>query len=29
VLQGGRKVEEGVAEALFADPQHPYTKALL
>ena len=29
VLQGGRKVEEGAAEALFADPQHFYTKALL
>ena len=29
VLQGGRKVEEGAAEALFADPRHPYTKALL
>jgi len=29
VLRLGRKVEEGAAEALFADPQHPYTKALL
>ena len=29
VLQGGRKVEEGAAEALFEGPRHPYTKALL
>ncbi len=29
VLRLGRKVEEGAAEALFASPQHPYTKALL
>ncbi len=29
VLRLGRKVEEGAAETLFDDPQHPYTKALL
>ncbi len=29
VMQGGRKVEERAAEALFADPRHPYTKVLL
>ncbi len=29
VLHGGKIVEQGPAEALFADPQHPYTRALL
>ena len=29
VLHGGKVVEQGPAEALFADPQHPYTRALL
>jgi peptide/nickel transport system ATP-binding protein len=29
VLYAGRKVEEGPVEDLFADPQHPYTIALL
>ncbi len=29
VLYLGRVVEEGTAEAIFADPRHPYTKALL
>ena len=29
VMYLGRIVEEGPAEALFADPQHPYTKALI
>jgi len=29
VLRLGRKVEEGAAETLFDNPQHPYTKALL
>ena len=29
VLRAGQVVEEGPAEALFAAPQHEYTKALL
>ncbi|HZY18451.1 MAG TPA: dipeptide ABC transporter ATP-binding protein [Ramlibacter sp.] len=29
VMNGGRKIEEGAAEALFAAPQAPYTRALL
>jgi peptide/nickel transport system ATP-binding protein len=29
VMQGGRVVEYGPAEALFARPRHPYTRALL
>ncbi|MBL8559240.1 MAG: ABC transporter ATP-binding protein [Hyphomonadaceae bacterium] len=29
VLYLGRVVETGTAEAIFADPRHPYTKALL
>ncbi|MEJ6394131.1 ABC transporter ATP-binding protein [Gymnodinialimonas sp. 2305UL16-5] len=29
VMYRGRKVEEGPVEEIFADPQHPYTKALL
>ncbi len=29
VLQAGRIVEHGPADALFARPQHPYTRALL
>lgn len=29
VMYLGRVVEEGPAEALFADPRHPYTKALV
>ena len=29
VLHDGEVVEQGPAEALFADPQHPYTRALL
>ena len=29
VMYLGRIVEEGPAEAMFADPQHPYTRALL
>ena len=29
VLHDGKLVEQGPAEALFADPQHPYTRALL
>ena len=29
VLHGGEVVEQGPAEALFANPQHPYTRALL
>lgn len=28
VMQKGRVVEEGATRALFANPQHPYTKAL-
>ena len=29
VMLKGKKVEEGPAEQVFHDPQHPYTKALL
>ncbi len=29
VMYGGRKVEEAPVGALFANPQHPYTRALL
>jgi oligopeptide transport system ATP-binding protein len=29
VLYGGRIMESGPAEALFADPRHPYTRGLL
>ncbi len=29
VMYAGRKVEEGSVEAIFADPQHPYTRGLL
>jgi len=29
VMYRGRKVEEGPVEEIFANPQHPYTKALL
>jgi oligopeptide transport system ATP-binding protein len=29
VMYGGRIVEDAPAEALFADPQHPYTQGLL
>ncbi len=29
VMYGGRVVEEGPVDALFADPQHPYTQGLL
>jgi len=29
VMYGGRIVEIGSAEAVFADPKHPYTKGLL
>ncbi len=29
VMYLGRPVEQGPSEALFADPQHPYTRALL
>ena len=29
VMYRGRKVEEGLAERIFAAPEHPYTKALL
>ena len=29
VMYGGQIVEEGLAETLFADPRHPYTRGLL
>ncbi|MGP1357217.1 ABC transporter ATP-binding protein, partial [Roseicyclus sp.] len=29
VMQSGRFVETGATEAVFSDPQHPYTRALL
>jgi microcin C transport system ATP-binding protein len=29
VLKDGKQVEEGTANAIFADPQQPYTKALI
>ena len=29
VMQGGEIVEQGPVEAIFADPQHPYTRKLL
>ncbi len=29
VMYAGRKVEEGPVDAIFADPQHPYTRGLL
>ena len=29
VMYAGRKVEEGPVEAIFNDPQHPYTRGLL
>ena len=29
VMYAGRKVEEGPVEAIFGDPQHPYTRGLL
>ena len=29
VMQAGRLVEQGSAEAILTDPQHPYTQALL
>ena len=29
VMYAGRKVEEAPVEAIFADPQHPYTRGLL
>jgi len=29
VMRGGRVVEEGAADCVFGDPQHPYTQALI
>jgi oligopeptide/dipeptide ABC transporter ATP-binding protein len=29
IMYGGRVMEQGSVEAIFEDPQHPYTKALL
>ncbi|HXP64309.1 MAG TPA: ABC transporter ATP-binding protein, partial [Steroidobacteraceae bacterium] len=29
VMKAGRIVEEGITEAVFAEPQNPYTRALL
>jgi peptide/nickel transport system ATP-binding protein len=29
VMYAGRKVEEGTAEVIFGNPQHPYTRGLL
>jgi peptide/nickel transport system ATP-binding protein len=29
VMYAGRKVEEGTVEAIYGDPQHPYTRGLL
>lgn len=29
VLRGGQQVESGMAEEVFADPQHPYTQRLI
>ncbi len=29
VMRGGRVVEEGLADQVFQDPQHPYTQALV
>ncbi len=29
VMQGGKIVEQGLTQALFASPQHPYTQMLL
>jgi peptide/nickel transport system ATP-binding protein len=29
IMQHGRIVEEGMADAVFASPRHPYTRALI
>jgi len=29
VMKQGKIVEQGPSEALFSDPQHPYTKSLI